>query len=306
MTRNEQLNPNKRFQMILNNLIYDSQRNCITFDIESLNETLRIANPSDYNTLAAYHQIFERLLGKKYSLQMLMIISKSGVETDESIFKDEVLMAYPSLPIFRSTENLFLNPIKYLDANKVLGQKGNYKYAQIITQNYFTFWSINLINETEIVIIEDVNGMLSAMLLLNQLIKQFDLIVTTSAKLPFETLNQIEHDVFIFMTRPISENLKYINDEYRDGFYNIVKNNDMNFLLVKKNRIMLIQPLIASQIDLVKSRLDQIANKNFLMSLSNKALESIDLHFMDRQLNADDKMIDKFLSNFNKANDEYL
>ena len=69
---------------------------------------------------------------------------------------------------------------------------------------------------------------------------------------------------------------------------------------------MLIQPLIASQINLVKSRLDQIANKNFLMLLSNKALESIDLYFMDRQLNADDKMIDQFFSNLNKANDEYL
>lgn len=306
MTTNEQLNPNKRFQMILNNLIYDSQRNCITLDIESLNETLKIANSSDYNSLDAYYQIFERLLGKKYSLDMLMLISKSGVETDESIFKDEVLMAYPSLPIFRPTENLFLNPIKLLDANNILDQKENYKYAQIITQNYFTSWAINLINETKMVIIQDVNEMLSAMILLNQLIKQFDLTVTTSSKLSFEILDRIEYDVFVFMTRPISENLKYINDEYRDGYYNIVKNDDVNLLLVKKNRIILIQPLIASQIDLVKSRLDQIANKNFLMFLSSKALESIDLYFMDRQLNADDKMINKFFSNFDKAKDEYL
>ncbi|RHC93508.1 hypothetical protein DW820_09965 [Streptococcus parasanguinis] len=306
MTTNEQLNPNKRFQMILNNLIYDPQGNCITIDMESLSETLRIPNPSDYDTLDDYHKIFERLLGKKYSLPILILISKSGVETDESIFKDEVLMAYPSLPIFRPTENLFLNPIKLLDANNVLGQKEKYKYAQIITQNYFKSWAIHLINETKMVIIEDVNEMSSAMLLLNQLIKQFDLTVTTSSKLPFKILDRIEYDVFVFMTRPISENLKYINDEYRDGYYNIVKNDDMNFLLVKKNRIMLIQPLIASQINLVKSRLDQIANKNFLMLLSNKALESIDLYFMDRQLNADDKMIDQFFSNLNKANDEYL
>lgn len=306
MTKNEQLNPNKRFQKILKCLTYDEQRNCITIDEESLYKTITIPNPFDYNSLNDYHKIFVRLLGERFSYHMFITLSKSGVETDESILKDEILMAYPEFSTFRPKANLFLNPIKMIDADTVLSLKGKYNSVQIITQFFLTFWSIQLVNETEIVILRNVHDEKNCVILLNQLIKQFDLTVTTGSKLSYKTLDKIECDVFVFMIRPISENLKYIEDEFQHGYYNIVKQDDMNFLILKKNRIMLIQPLIVGQIDLVKSRLEKVANKNFLMSLSSVALESIDLHFMDRKLNEDDTISKNFQRNFDKAYDDYL
>ena len=107
------------------------------------------------------------------------------------------------------------------------------------------------------------------------------------------------------MSRSVSENLRYIKDEYSSGNYNFVKYNDLNFLIVKKDSALLIQPLISSQIDLVLEKMDAIANRNVLMSLPDRAIGAAELHSMDRQANSDEEMSSNFYKNLSSAMKTY-
>lgn len=306
IAQNEQLNPNIRFKKVLKALVFDQSKNCIHFD-EELLKGIEIVDYKNYD-LNTYVDIFVRLFGEDHYTIILSLLSRTGVEMDESIIMDKSLAAYPALSNFLIKKNLFLNKITMLDISELLIRKTKFRYLNILTQCQFQVWSTQLINENEILTTPDAIGFWGIdnhVNLINKLTRDTDLIVTTSAKLPMEILEKIDSETFIFMTRPISENLRYIKDEYKNGDYNIVSNNNFNYLLVKKNNTLLIQPIISSQIELVRKKMDSIANKVLLMVLFEKVIDVINLHFMDMQMNQDETMINTFLKNRHAAEAAY-
>lgn len=306
ISQNCQLNPNTRFKTILKALEYSEEKSCIILNQEALKK-IEIVDYDNYD-LEKYLDIFVKLFGKENETFILNLIVKSGVETDKEIITDKALLVYPDLSAFISKKNVFLNKLEMVDDSILLSNKMDYKYVMIITQLNFSLWSAMLINETKISLMpntRDKSDMTYNIKFINELIQNSDLIVTTQSKLPMRIIKKIKSEIIIFMSRSVSENLRYIKDEYSSGNYNFVKYNDLNFLIVKKDSALLIQPLISSQIDLVLEKMDAIANRNVLMSLPDRAIGAAELHSMDRQANSDEEMSSNFYKNLSSAMKTY-